>query len=633
MASYDNPAYTSDGNNASNHGPTGVQKKEAKKVSCCTYAWLVVACLSFLLNFSMLVGGYQAMFDAILKSQLEVKEGSRTYEMWQTTPIPLYLKVTFYNLTNPWEYSQGGKAKMEEVGPLVYREYHQKKNITFNPNATVTFLQERWWIFDEELSNCSESDPLTVLNSVPVSAAYAIRHSWILMEGFNQGIKGMGESLIVNTTTGYLFYGYMDPLLNFTQNLINGDLPLPEVPLPDFLINLIGKYLESHNISIPTLGDLVDLFPPGLIDYDMFGWFYARNHSTSYDGLWNMYTGSDSLDKLGKVDMWQNSNTTNYFPPPCNQLRGSAGEIWNPGQTKTYMEFYSADLCMSAKMYFKEERSDEWGLEMYRYWGDNRTFSNGSTLPENECYCVKGTCAPTGLLNAESCRFGSPAFISYPHFYLADPWAKSNIEGIRDPNPEKDIFYIDLIPEVGVPAHVAARMQINMHVQPYNGNPYCYWGVEGPNGTVPHLTNGTCESTGHDDGMDKCYYTILGIPNIKNGTCDYNNKPKGQDRCLWKSSLHLEPGICDEVYPDGDGTDLTLGKIEMFENVTEGLVPMIWFEELADMPEDLAGQLNMLLFIMKTPTITIIFSVCLAISAIILIGCGVKVYKRKKSYY
>lgn len=50
-----------------------------------------------------------------------------------------------------------------------------------------------------------------------------------------------------------------------------------------------------------------------------------------------------------------------------------------------------------------------------------------------------------GLLNAESCRFGSPAFISFPHFLHADPFLLDTVEGLS-PNMDDHHFHIDLIP-------------------------------------------------------------------------------------------------------------------------------------------------------------------------------------------
>ena len=40
--------------------------------------------------------------------------------------------------------------------------------------------------------------------------------------------------------------------------------------------------------------------PPGFEMYDRMAWFYKRNMSTTFDGYFNMFTGEDSLTKLGQ---------------------------------------------------------------------------------------------------------------------------------------------------------------------------------------------------------------------------------------------------------------------------------------------------------------------------------------------
>ncbi|XP_050701794.1 protein croquemort-like isoform X2 [Eriocheir sinensis] len=385
----------------------------------------------------MLAGGYQAMFDAVLKANMEVVEGSRAYDIWRVTPVPMFLRFYFFNITNPEEFAAGGKAALQEVGPYCYREYHEKQNVSFHGNDTVTFLQQRWWVWDAETSgNNTQEDPIVNLNTIPISSAWGVRDSPGQLTSLNLFFKKKEEPLILTATAGQLIFdGYTDPLLDWMQN---ATLP-PEVDLP-----------------------------PGLTDYDKFAWFYKRNLSLTYDGEFNMYTGHDTLDNLGRIDTWNRVRETDFYESPCNRVGGSAGEMWPPNRGRDLIDFYSPDLCMTMPIYYEEEVEDKNGLPAYRYIGNNHTFANGSVVPGNECYCVDGTCAPTGLLNAESCRYGSPAFISFPHFLHADPFLLDSVDGLS-PNASIHQFNMDLIPELGIPINVEARMQINMHVIPYPG--------------------------------------------------------------------------------------------------------------------------------------------------------------------
>ena len=52
---------------------------------------------------------------------------------------------------------------------------------------------------------------------------------------------------------------------------------------------------------------------------------------------------------------------------------------------------------------------------------------------------------PSGLLNAESCRMGAPAFVSFPHFFNGDPWLLSLVDGLH-PQEDKHAFLMDILP-------------------------------------------------------------------------------------------------------------------------------------------------------------------------------------------
>lgn len=70
--------------------------------------------------------------------------------------------------------------------------------------------------------------------------------------------------------------------------------------------------------------------------------------------------------------------------------------------------------------------------------GDEDVFSNKTT-----CYCAtNNTCPASGVRDVSPCN-GSPALISWPHFYLADPSYREAVVGMN-PDPEKHQFYMNL---------------------------------------------------------------------------------------------------------------------------------------------------------------------------------------------
>ena len=90
---------------------------------------------------------------------------------------------------------------------------------------------------------------------------------------------------ITKTAIELLFDGYDDPLLTLGQKLPSG------------------------------------MFPP----FDKFAWFYQRNNSDYYDGVFNIFTGVDQITKFGEMDTWNLTRQTKYLI--SNQMYSVASDL------------------------------------------------------------------------------------------------------------------------------------------------------------------------------------------------------------------------------------------------------------------------------------------------------------------
>ncbi|XP_046382372.1 protein peste-like isoform X3 [Ischnura elegans] len=351
------------------------------------------------------------------------------------------LTVYFFNWTNPNKLRTNEKPAFSEMGPYTFREFHEKVNLSFHENDTVTFQQVRTWKFDPSCSNGSLDDLVTTINVPPLTAAFVTRHWGFFVQSPLSYFMNRFESFTVTKTVGQLlFEGYEDPLIAVAETL-------PALA----------------NVDIP---------------FDRFGWFYTRNGSSVYDGIFNMDTGHDDINKLGRLREWNYSNRTDFYEDQCGDIVGSAGELWPPGRTKDSISMFSSDLCRSIELPFASEL-ELMGVPAYRFEGGPNLVDNGSLDAHNGCYCG-GQCLPVGVVNASSCRYGSPAFVSFPHFLHADPYYASLIQGMS-PDPKRHSFYITVEPKTGIPMDVAARLQINILMQPikhvsmYEGVPMAFF--------------------------------------------------------------------------------------------------------------------------------------------------------------
>lgn len=131
------------------------------------------------------------------------------------------------------------------------------------------------------------------------------------------------------------------------------------------------------------------------------------------------------------------------------------------------------------------------GLEGNKYIGTKAMFDNGGLVPSRKCYCANEYCLPSGGLNISSCKFGAPAVVTMPHFYLADPSYSMNITGML-PDKEKheltlilesvSTFYVkyyyecnkvceeyymkEILKTSGFPLMVRAQLQLNILIEP-----------------------------------------------------------------------------------------------------------------------------------------------------------------------
>jgi len=90
-------------------------------------------------------------------------------------------------------------------------------------------------------------------------------------------------------------------------------------------------------------------------------------------------------------------------------------------------------------------------------------------FPPNECF---DNYLPSGVQNATHCKADSPAFLSFPHFHLADDFFRDQFDPEYNPiNPVADLHESRMVlePNTGIPVEVAIRLQINIELQPNAG--------------------------------------------------------------------------------------------------------------------------------------------------------------------
>jgi len=413
----------------------------------------------------------QTIFDNLLNSQLIVREGTNTFDAWKETPIPVYTKFYFYNMLNADDFQiNHGKPILEERGPYTFREVEKKVNLVWHEDGTVSYHRKKYWYFEPSMSVGSLEDSIITLNLPMVGAVDYARGSFMMEFGLSDMFSTVEATLFINKTIGeLLFDGYEDPVLE------------------------IGASFDEEEKTLPM---------------EKFGWFYKRNGTTWADGELRMHTGLGDIEQLGKIISWNKETRTNAYKGKCGEVTGSADGLFAPGLLKKANSFdiWSTDTCRTLT-FNKKEKTLVHGIEAVKFKLADDVFDNGTVCADNLCYENN---LPMGVQNVTQCKMKSPAFLSRPHFYMADSYYKDQFQIGIHPHPENHESFFLIEPHTSIPLQVQMALQLNVLIEKSEGMEYVFKDL--PTIFFPVLWFES--SAGLPQSMASALYALINIPTI-----------------------------------------------------------------------------------------------------------------------
>jgi len=411
---------------------------------------LIVISITSIIFGSTILALRKKIFDRILNSQLVIKEGTAAYSAWLETPIPVYTKFYFFDMINPSDlFHSHEKPILEERGPYTFREVEKKVNLTWHENGTISYRRVKHWYFEPEMSIGPLSDTVTTINVPVVGSAEFVRGDFFLEWGVSDMLSTIQARIFVKRTIGeLLFDGYEDTVME------------------------IGTSLDSDDDYFEDDEPIEEEEDEGKVKLDKFGWFYKRNGTSWSDGDLSMHTGSEDISLLGNIVSWNRRNRTDAFSGDCGIVRGSSDGLFPPGLTssKNTISIFSTDLCRPLH-FTREATQDVHGIPVERFNLAPENFANSSVCEENACY---NNNIPTGVQNVTQCKMESPAFISRPHFHLADPFYREQFQyGIQAKEGEHDSAFL-VEPQSSIPLRVEMRLQLNILLRKVEGIEYLF---------------------------------------------------------------------------------------------------------------------------------------------------------------
>lgn len=403
--------------------------------------------------------------NGLLYPQLILQNGTMNFENWIETPetIELNFEIFMFNWTNADQvHNHSVKPHFAEMGPYVFRERHIRTNVTWNSNGTVSFNQIRVWHFNKEKSNGTLDDEVTNLNVIAAVSCYNCDYDY--------SSQFIYFSFIFHyQTVAYASRNFNTPLKFAIGILMRNNAPLTvtrkvrELLFDGYEDDLLTLVRNNSNPAFPK--------PP----FEKFGWFVDRNNSWEYDGNFTMSTGENDIFDLGNLQTWKFDDKVEMFRGQCDKVQGTTGELWPPireGQ-KPDLSVFATDICRSVTVKY-DSKISKFDINGYKWVADEKVFDNGVKYPDMACYCLSDevSCPDLlpGVFNASACKFDAPAFVSFPHFYLADKNYISKIDGMS-PDKDKHEFYVSMEPRTGIPLDIRAQLQINLLLQNYPWTP------------------------------------------------------------------------------------------------------------------------------------------------------------------
>ncbi|XP_033338572.2 scavenger receptor class B member 1 [Megalopta genalis] len=378
-------------------------------------------------------------FQNAILSNLELRNGTSAYLLWQQPPVGLLLSVYVFNYTNLDEFESGNatKLRVQEVGPFVYRENLSRVNAELHENGTVTYQEKRTF---EWVSGEPDDQTVIVPNVLLVSIlAFSRNLPYVMQLLLTMLLSGLRSKLFLELPVGEFLWGYEDELFR------------------------VIKPYSSLKVNIP---------------FEKFGLLAFRS-GVNEDRI-TMRTGVEDLEHIGLIERVNGAQDRKVWgDEKCDRVFGTDGSMFPPHWIEmpynATLQVYAKDVCRRIPFEF-ERRDYAHGIPTYRFQLASNVFT--TTPDENSCYCQKDPndldsrrCPPAGTFNVSSCRFGTPLLISFPHFYAADESLFEEIEGLS-PKREHRESYIDLHQRLGVTVGTRMKIQLNMEVRKAVGVPF-----------------------------------------------------------------------------------------------------------------------------------------------------------------
>ncbi|OXU24944.1 hypothetical protein TSAR_015667 [Trichomalopsis sarcophagae] len=427
----------------------------------------------------------------IVQHKLKMSPSSMIFSLWRKPPIGIYINVYIFNITNAEAFLNGDEKilKVEEIGPYVYEETLENRNITWNENGTISYIPKRTVQFRRDLSVGKPEDDYVMVPNIPMLGIFSSLHNagFFVNYPFAQLTNFLDSKPILHIPVQDYLWGYDDSLVSLAGTVVPSYIDFKKFGLLDRMYdegeNLINMNIKDNEDMVEERGRYLSIES------------INGNAGLSNWGYVNVEGNESRPDESNvRVVRFLGRNTR------CNSIRGATEATVFPSKMDEHAVFrvFRKAFCRPIPIVF-EKRLDLHGLPAFQYTIPDNFADPPELNPDNECFCREKECLKRGLLDLTPCYYNIPAAASMPHFLNADPTLANGIEGLS-PEPEKHSTVIILQPvrqlkiikikkrltvrvsafpqNTGIPMYVHSRLQTNLvmretqynsKIAPFNG--------------------------------------------------------------------------------------------------------------------------------------------------------------------
>nr|APZ81421.1 sensory neuron membrane protein 1b [Adelphocoris lineolatus] len=376
-----------------------------------------------------------------ISKMVNLAPGGEIHDIWKDIPQSLDFNIWIWNVTNPMEVQNGGKAVLQEVGPYRYIEWKKKVDLIDNPaDDEITYSSLNTWYFQKDRSYPLTGDEIVTIPHLPLMSMLLVAE-----QDFPPAMMTVLNAAIPR------IYGKLDSVF---MQIKAKDLLFDGYPIDCTSRDLIGR-----TVCVAVKANSKPLVKNGRNKY-LFSVLGTKN-ATPEDVRITVKKGTVNTYDIGKVVKVNGNPMNSVWKDECNVLDGTDATIFPPYRSADNVSIvaYATDICRSIRGTYIGEGSYN-GVRGHQYAVD---LGDMSSNPKDVCYCIK-KCYKKGTVDLTKCQ-GAPLVGTLPHFYLAD---ESYLDGVIGMKPDREKHQITFImePITGVPLLARKRFQFNVDMHP-----------------------------------------------------------------------------------------------------------------------------------------------------------------------